>query len=86
MSSIVCKMLSNYLVSRYLAILVGRLGLTEPQLKQEFTELLAQAMAGPMAPTQLDYFLKAVVKRYTGDSETLMFDPHSLTHHCKTYV
>jgi hypothetical protein len=31
----------------------------------------------------LDGMLKAMVKKYTGDSETLMYDPKSPTSHCK---
>lgn len=69
---------------RYLAILAGRLGLTVPQLKEEFKELIARILSGPISSDELDNFLKAVVKRYTGDSETPMFDPNSLTSHCKT--
>jgi hypothetical protein len=33
--------------------------------------------------TILDRMLKAMVKKYTGDSETLMYDPDSPTSHCK---
>lgn len=74
----------SYNFHRYLAILAGRLGLTIPQLKEEFKELIARILGGPISPDELDEFLKAVIKRYTGDSETRMFDPNSPTSHCKT--
>jgi hypothetical protein len=70
-------------ILRYLAILAGRLGLTVPQLKEEFRQLIALIIAGPISSDELDNFLKAVVKRYTGNSETKMYDPASPTSHCK---
>jgi hypothetical protein len=71
---------------RYLAILAGRLGLTVPQLKEEFRQLIALILAGPISSDQLNGFLKDLVKRYTGSADTPMFDPSSQTSHCKTYV
>jgi hypothetical protein len=71
---------------RYLAILAGRLGLTVPQLKEEFRQLIARILAGPISSDELDEFLKDLVKRYMGSADTPMFDPSSQTSHCKTYV
>jgi hypothetical protein len=68
----------------YLALLVGRLGLTVPQLKEEFTQFIILIIPGSISSDTLDNFLKAVVAKYTGDSETLMYDPKSPTFHCKT--
>lgn len=64
--------------------------MTVPELKKEFVGLLAlvlsrYATSGPVVDeTELDSWIKTIVKKYTGDSETLMFDPQSITHHCKT--
>jgi DNA-binding cell septation regulator SpoVG len=69
---------------RYLAILAGRLGLTVPQLKEELKRLIVFIIAHPISSDELDNFLKAVVKKYTGNSETRMYDPASSTSHCKT--
>jgi hypothetical protein len=71
-------------IFRYLALLVGRLGLTVPQLKEEFRQLIVLAITVSVSSDKLDNFLKAVVAKYTGDSETLMYDPNSPTSHCKT--
>jgi hypothetical protein len=71
-------------VLSYLALLIGRLGLTIPQLKEEFIRLITLIMSGSVSSSELDNFLKAVVAKYTGDSETLMYDPNSPTSHCKT--
>jgi hypothetical protein len=68
----------------YLALLVGRLGLTVPQLKEEFTQFIILIIPGSISSDTLDNFLKAVVAKYTGDSETLMYDVKSPTSHCKT--
>jgi hypothetical protein len=68
----------------YLALLVGRLGLTVPQLKEEFTQLIVLIIPGSVSSDKLDNFLKAVVAKYTGDSETLMYYSESQTSHCKT--
>jgi hypothetical protein len=68
----------------YLALLIGRLGLTVPQLKEEFIRLITLIIPGSVSSNELDNFLKAVVAKYTGDSETLMYDPNSPTSHCKT--
>jgi hypothetical protein len=68
----------------YLALLTGRLGLTVPQLKEEFIQLITFIIPGSVSSNELDNFLKAVVAKYTGDSETLMHDPSSPMSHCKT--
>jgi hypothetical protein len=68
----------------YLALLIGRLGLTVPQLKEEFRQLILFVITGSISSDKLDNFLKGVVAKYTGDSETLMYDPNSPTSHCKT--
>jgi hypothetical protein len=54
------------------------------QLREEFRQLIALIITSSISSDELDNFLKAVVKRYTGDSETRMYDPASLTSHCKT--
>jgi hypothetical protein len=55
-----------------------------PQLKEEFKKLIAFIIANSISSDELDNFLKAVVKKYTGNSETRMYDPASSTSHCKT--
>ena len=75
----------DFVVS-YLALLAGRLGLTVPQIKEEFIQLITCILMGGVSSDEFDNHLKDMVKRWTGDSETLMFDPNSLTAHCKTYV
>lgn len=62
------------------------MGVVTPVLKEEFMELLSQVSAGPMEVAELDIWLKELVRRHTGDPETLMFDRNSPTDHCKTYV
>lgn len=69
---------------RFIAILIGRLGLTWPQLNEEYVKFEAGRQAGWEPPTKLDDLLKAVVEKYTGDPETPMLDPDSPTRHCMT--
>lgn len=76
----------NDLPCRWLAILVGRLGLTLPEAEVEFFGVVNQIWSGRMNPGQLDSQIKDVVQKYTGDPETLMYDPNSPTYHCKTWV
>jgi hypothetical protein len=71
-------------VYRYIVILVGRLGLSVPQVKEEFKQLIAWVLVGSISSEELNQFLRAMVKRYTGDPETPMYDPNSPTSHCKT--
>lgn len=71
---------------RYIGILIGRLGLITPVARDEFLALLEQTAPGSMEVSQLENWLKELVRRHTGDPGTLMFDPNSLTNHCKMYV
>jgi hypothetical protein len=76
-------------VHRYLALLIGRLELTVPEVKKEYTlfetnVLSRRTPSGFVDEDALDSYLKAVVKKHTGDSETLMFDPKAPANHCKT--
>jgi hypothetical protein len=68
---------------RLLAILIGRLGLTVEQAEKEFIGIMSYISSVPVNITILDRMLKTMVKKYTGDSETLMCDPNSPTSHCK---
>jgi hypothetical protein len=68
--------------ARWLAILVGRLGLTLPQAKEEYVVVLK--LRRSRDSLGLAQFLKDVVKKYTGSSETLMFEKESATAHCHT--
>jgi hypothetical protein len=48
-------------------------------------EVLSQpTSSGLIDEEKLDRHLKEVVTKYTGNSETMMFDPDSPTSHCKT--
>lgn len=76
----------NDLVCRWLAILVGRLGLTSLEAEDEFFGVVNQILSGRVDSDELDSRVKAVVERYTGNPETLMYDPDSPTVHCKTQV
>jgi hypothetical protein len=67
---------------RWLGILVGRLGLTIPPAKEEYVKTLKLRQTRDSG--QLKEFLKQVVLKYTGDSETLMFERDSPTAHCQT--
>jgi hypothetical protein len=67
---------------RWLAILVGRLGVTLPEAKEEYIGMLK--LRRSRDSLGLAQFLKAVVKKYTGSSETLMFEKGSATVHCHT--
>lgn len=73
------KLATNALIS-WLAILVGRLGLTVPQAKEEY--IMALKLRQTRDSQRLEQFLKHVVEKYTGNSETLMFEPASATAHC----
>lgn len=70
--------------------MIGRLGATTPEAREDYARLfrlafskytISRILGGP----DLDSYLKDVVKKYTGNPETLMFDPMSPTSHCKTY-
>jgi hypothetical protein len=65
---------------RWLGILIGRLGLTLPQTKEEYVTALQ--LRRTRDPGRLEQFLKDVVKKYTGNSETPMFECDSATAHC----
>jgi beta-lactamase class A len=65
-----------------LAILIGRLGLTVFQAKEEYVKALKLRQTRDLR--QLEEFLKQVVLKYTGNSETLMFERDSPTAHCHT--
>jgi hypothetical protein len=67
---------------RWLAILVGRLGLTVSQAKEEYVKTLK--LRQTRDAQQLEEFLKQVVLKYTGNSETLMFERDSPIAHCHT--
>jgi beta-lactamase class A len=67
---------------RWLAILVGRLGLTVSQAKEEYVKTLK--LRQTRDSRQLERFLKQVVLKYTGNSETLMFERDTPTAHCHT--
>jgi hypothetical protein len=67
---------------RWLAILVGRLGLTVSQAKEEYIKTLKLRQTRDSG--RLEKFLKQVVLKYTGNSETLMFERDSPTGHCHT--
>jgi hypothetical protein len=67
---------------RWLAILVGRLGLTLPQAKKE--HIVELKLRQTKDSQHLERFLKHVVKKYTGSPETLMFERDSATAHCHT--
>lgn len=74
---------------RWIAMLIGRLELTTPQARKEFARLLKKAPSPQskwrMADeNDLDSYLKDVIKRHTGDENTLMFDTKSMTRQCKT--
>jgi hypothetical protein len=66
-----------------LAILIGRLGLTVQQAEEIFIGIIRYVSSASADITTLDGMLKAMVKKYTGDSETPMCDPDSPTSHCK---
>jgi hypothetical protein len=66
-----------------LAILIGRLGLTVEQAEKEFIEIIGYISSVSVDATILDRMLKAMVNKYTGHSETLMWQPNSPTSHCK---
>jgi hypothetical protein len=66
-----------------LAILVGRLGLTIPQAEKEYLGITEYISSLLVDVAVLDGMLKAIIKKYTGDPETLMYDPNSPTSHCK---
>jgi hypothetical protein len=66
-----------------LAILIGRLGLTVQQAEAEYLRIMDYISSASVNVTVLDRILKAMVKKYTGNSETLMCDPNSPTNHCK---
>lgn len=78
-------MLTN-LEASYIAILIGRLGLAPLEAQEEYMALWAEVLAGPIEEDELDEWIKKLVKKHTGDSETMMFDPQAPTNHCKTYV
>jgi hypothetical protein len=67
---------------RWLAILVGRLGLTISEAKEEYVKTLKLRKTGDSQ--RLKQFLKEVVHKYTGNSETPMFERDSATAHCHT--
>jgi hypothetical protein len=67
---------------RWTSILVGRLGLTLPQTREEYVKALQ--VRRTRNPGQLEQFLKDVIKKYTGNSETLMYERDSATAHCHT--
>jgi hypothetical protein len=71
-----------YIPVRWLAILIGRLGLTVFQAKEEYVKALKLRQTRDLR--QLEEFLKQVVLKYTGNSETLMFERDSPTAHCHT--
>jgi hypothetical protein len=66
-----------------LAILVGRLGLTALQVEKEYMRVINYISSASIDNITLDRMLKTLVKKYTGDSETLMYDPSSPTARCK---
>lgn len=68
---------------RLLAILIGRLGLTVGQAEKEYLKIMRNSSSALMDATNLDRTLKAIIKKYTGNSETLIYDPESPTSHCK---
>lgn len=70
------------ILSRWLSILIGRLGLALPQTRTEYATALQLRRTGDTG--RLEQFLKDVVKKYTGNSETLMFERDSATAHCHT--
>jgi hypothetical protein len=70
-------------VSRLLAILIGRLGLTVQQAEIEYLRIMGYITSAPVDNTGIDRMLKAISKKYTGDSDTSMYDPNSPTSHCK---
>jgi hypothetical protein len=76
------NLLVAHIPVRWLAILVGRLGLTVSQAKEEYVKTLKLRQTGDSQ--RLKQFLKEVVYKYTGNSETLMFEPSSATAHCHT--
>jgi hypothetical protein len=67
---------------RWQSILIGRLGLTLPQTREEYVTALQ--VRRTKDPGRLEQFLKDVVKKYTGNSETLMYERDSPTAHCHT--
>jgi hypothetical protein len=68
--------------TRWLGILIGRLGLTLSQAKEEYVNTLK--LRQTKDSKRLEKFLKEVVHKYTGNSETLMYERNSATSHCYT--
>jgi hypothetical protein len=64
--------------------LIGRLGLTLPQAKEEYVATLK--LRQTKDSQRLEKFLKQVIKKYTGNSDTLMFECDSAKGHCHTSV
>lgn len=67
---------------RWLAILVGRLGLTVSQAKEEYVKTLKLRQIGDSG--NLEEYLKQVILKFTGNSETLMFERDTPIAHCHT--
>jgi hypothetical protein len=70
--------------SRLLAIFIGLLGFTAQQAEKEYLGIMKYVISASVDTPVLDRMLKAIIKRYTGNSETPMCDPTSPTGHCKT--
>jgi hypothetical protein len=66
-----------------LTILIGRLGLTAQQAEKEYIKIMNYISSVSVDTIILDRMLKAMVKKYTGDSEALICDPDSPISHCK---
>jgi hypothetical protein len=68
----------------WLSLPIGRFGLTSLEAEEELTPMLEDSSSGEIDSDTLDSRIKAVVEKYTGNPETLMYDPDSPISHCKT--